>query len=258
MKSLFILAFASAFVLAMTSCDSDSGNDRLEVYLTDAPGDYESVNIEIAGVEIHTSEGDQDSGWKTLEVNRGVYDLLELTNGLDTLLGSIEIPAGRISQVRLKLGQGNSLVIDGETFALATPGGLQSGLKLQVHQVLAEGITYKILIDFDVARSIVRTGNGSYILKPVLRTITEAQDGAIMGRVNPAASTPAVYAIIGEDTVGTSYADEAGKFLIRGLDAGNYTVAFAPNSEYIEATKENVSVEVGSVTDIGVVDLEIQ
>lgn len=258
MKSLCNLAFASMFVLAMIACDSDSGNARLEVFLTDAPGDYESVNIEITGVEVHTSEGDRDSGWRNLEVNRGVYDLLKLTNGLDTLLGSIEIPAGRVSQIRLKLGQDNSLVVDGETVELATPSGLQSGLKLQVHQVLAEDITYKILIDFDVARSIVRTGNGSYILKPVMRTITEAQDGAIKGSVNPAASTPAIYAITGEDTVATTYTDDTGKFLIRGLDAGTYTVAFAPNNEYVEATKENVSVEIGSVTDIGLVNLEVQ
>ena len=60
---------------------------------------------------------------------------------------------------------------------LTTPSAQHSGLKLNVHAELTEGITYKILLDFDAARSIVKTGSGAYNLKPVIRTITEATSG---------------------------------------------------------------------------------
>lgn len=251
MKKILILGFLSILIVAIFGCDSDSKNARLEVWLTDAPGDYQEVNVEIEGVQVHVGDGEQESGWKSLDVDGGVYNLLEFTNGLDTLLGTIELPPGRISQVRLKLGQDNTLKVGGKVLPLSTPSGQQSGLKLQVHTVLTEGITYKILLDFDVARSVVDRGNDTYSLKPVIRTITEAQDGAIKGIVIPALSTPAVYAIEGTDTVATTYTDDAGKFLLRGLDAGTYRVVFLPNSEYDTLVKESVNVTIGTVTDLG-------
>lgn len=251
MKKILFLGFLSILIVAIFGCDSDSKNARLEVWLTDAPGDYQEVNVEIEGVQVHIGNGEQESGWKSLDVDGGVYDLLELTNGLDTLLGAIELPPGQISQVRLKLGDDNTIRVGGKVHPLSTPSGQQSGLKLQVHTVLAEGITYKILLDFDVARSVVHRGNETYSLKPVIRTITEAQDGAIKGVVNPASSTPAVYAIEGTDTVATTYTDDAGKFLLRGLEAGTYKVVFLPNSEYDTLVRENVDVTIGTVTDLG-------
>jgi hypothetical protein len=255
MKKVLFLGFISMIMVALFGCDSDSKNAKLEVWLTDAPGDYQEVNVEIIGVEVHSDNGDQNAGWKALDVDGGIYNLLELTNGLDTLLGTIELPAGNISQIRLKLGNENSIKVGNETYPLTTPSGQQSGLKLQVHTVLTEGITYKVLLDFDVARSVVLKGNESYSLKPVIRTITEAQDGAIKGVVNPIESTPAVYAISGIDTVGTTYTDDAGNFLIRGLDAGTYKVVFLPNSAYDTLTSENVNVTIGNVTDMGTVQI---
>ncbi len=251
---LFVIGLATLF---LPGCESDSKNARLQVWLTDAPGDYQEVNIDIQGVEVHRSEAENESGWQALAVEPKVINLLELTNGLDTLLGEIEIPAGKISQVRLKLGDNNTIKVGGETFDLSTPSGQQSGLKLQVHKTLAEGITYKILLDFDVARSVVMTGNESYKLKPVIRTITEAQDGAIKGTVDPA-TTPAIYVISGLDTLGTTYADETGKFLVRGLAPGTYDVVFEPNSSYTKMTEEDVDVSLGVVTDLGAVVINEQ
>ena len=88
-------------------------------------------------------------------------------------------------------------------------------------------------------------------MKPVISAITEAQDGAIKGSVVPIVSTPAVYAIDGTDTLATTYTDEAGKFLLRGLGAGTYKVVFLPNSAYDTLVKENVNVTIGNVTDMG-------
>jgi hypothetical protein len=254
MKKKLLVLFAMASLLGfLFSCDSDEKNARIQVWLTDAPGDFQEVNVEVLGVEVHSSENAGDKGWISLDVNKGVYNLLELTNGLDTLLGEVEIPSGRISQIRLILGNNNTLKVNDEVYALATPSAEQSGLKLQVHEVLTEGITYKILLDFDVARSIVLTGNESYKLKPVIRSITEAQDGAIKGLVSPKEATPAIYAISGLDTLGTTFSDSTGHFLLRGLPAGNVNVVFVPNSNYETVIKSDVTVQLGNVTDVGTV-----
>jgi hypothetical protein len=250
-----LLTSAGAIIIAvffMTACSDDGAkNARLEVRLTDAPGDYEAVNIDIQGVEVHSSTG---GGWQALNIETGVYNLLELTNGLDTLLGAITLPPGQVSQIRLILGDNNSITVDGETFDLSTPSAQQSGLKLNLHANLTEGITYKVLLDFDVARSVVHTGNDTYILKPVIRAISEATSGAIGGSVSIIESSPAVYVITGLDTVGTTFADTvSGMFLVKGIPGGTYTVSFAPATGYMISDVLNVNVTVGEVTDLGVV-----
>jgi hypothetical protein len=250
-----LCAILSALVL-FTTC-SDEKTAKLQVWLTDAPGDYQEVNVDIQSVEINAGETADSKGWKSLNVNKGVYNLLELTNGLDTLLAEMEIPAGTISQIRLQLGNENSVKINNEIFELSTPSAQQSGLKLQVHETLAEGITYKILLDFDVARSIIETGSGKYKLKPVIRTITKAENGAVKGIVEPKESTPAIYAINGLDTLGTTFADSAsGNFLLGGLPAGTYKFVFVPATGFQTTEKTNVSVQTGNVTDLGKVTVE--
>ena len=246
------LVFVAAFGLA--ACSNDEQSARLEIRLTDAPGDYEAVYVDIQGVEVNSEFG--EGGWKPLDVNKGVYNLIEFTNGMDTLLATAILPAGKIEQIRLKLGNDNTVVIGGDTKDLTTPSGQQSGVKLNVHAELLEGITYKLWLDFDAARSVVETGSGKLNLKPVIRTYTEAQDGAIKGVVTPAESLPAVFAITGVDTVATTYADETGKFLLRGVPEGTYVVSFDPKEGFDPFQKEGVSVATGAVTDLGVVAIQ--
>jgi hypothetical protein len=239
----------------LLSCGNDDQTARLQVRLTDSPGDYQEVNIDIQGVEVNSEEGSQTSGWQALDVEGGIYNLLELTNGLDTLLGSAILPAGNISQIRLILGDNNTIMIDGVTSSLATPSAQQSGLKLNVHVNMKEGVTYVITLDFDVAQSIVKSGNGDYSLKPVIRALSEATTGAISGVTTPLAATPAIFVIQGSDTVATSYTDDAGRFLLRGVPAGTYVVSFNPKAGYESQQKENVIVTIGNVTDLGVITI---
>jgi len=253
MKKIAGFLFLSVIWLA---CSNDNDQTaRLEVRLTDAPGDYEEVNIDIQSVEINTDDG--ETGWRTLDnIETGVYNILELTNGLDTLLASAELPAGRISQIRLILGEENSIKVGGETFPLSTPSAQQSGLKLNLQAVLTEGITYTITLDFDAARSIVKKGNGGYSLKPVIRALETATSSSIKGTVEPIDAAPAIFAISGTDTVATAYTDDAGKFILRSIPAGTYTVSFDPKDGYAPQQKENVSVTLGSPTDLGTIKIE--
>src|SRR5258706_11144883 len=99
-------------------CSKDSAqNATLQVRLTDAPGDFQEVNIDIQDVQVSADTG----GWQSLSVNKGVYNLLEFTNGSDVLLGSIELPPGKISQVRLVLGSNNTVKISDQVMPLTTP-----------------------------------------------------------------------------------------------------------------------------------------
>jgi hypothetical protein len=201
MKNLMLCCLAALALLA-SSCEEEK-NAKIEVWLTDAPGDFQEVNIDLQGVEIHSNETDNERGWQSLDVTPAVLDLLKLTNGEETLLGELELPGGRLSQIRLKLGENNTVKVDDQTYPLATPSAQQSGLKVKINEVLAEGVTYKIVLDFDAAKSVVETGTGTYSLKPVIRALTKAQDGLIKGLVDPARSV-SISVVAGEETISTT------------------------------------------------------
>ena len=254
MKKLFLLCSALIAVLFM-SCEDDPKNARIEVWLTDGPGDYQQVNIDLQAVEVHTNDTDTEQGWQSVNITPQVYNLLDYTNGKATLLGGLELPGGRISQIRLKLGEDNTVMVDDQVHDLTTPSAQQSGLKIKVNEVLAEGVTYKITLDFEAGKSIFQNGNGTYILKPVIRAVTEAESGAIKGSINP----PGVVAItlMAADTVvSTTSSTEEGAFLFGGIkDPGLYKLVFDAPGDGPLVEKTDVSVEVGSVTDVGVIEV---
>lgn len=255
MKRSFLALMAAAAIL--TSCQKNE-NVRLNVHLTDAPAAYEEVIINVIDVKVNV-DGEEESGWRSLSnVNSGKYNLLDFTNGLDTLLVSDDIPAGSISQMRLVLGDGNQVKKDGIYYDLKTPSSQQSGLKFNIHADLTEGIEYDIWIDFDANRSIVDKGNGTYSLKPVIRTFTEATSGAVKGMVEPVESNPYIMLISNDDldTLGT-YSDETdGNFMFKGVDEGSYRLEFEPAEGYQIKKVDEVEVKIGLVTDMGTITIE--
>ena len=159
-KTLALSLLVTLFIIGCTREDKNtSGNKaRLQVALTDDPGDYEAVFIDVEDIKINYSD-DPNDGWLSLaDVNRGEYDLLKLVNDDDTILADAEVGPGTISQIRLVLGEDNFVQIDGQKIKLETPSAQQSGLKLNIHQAVEPGLMYKLLMDFDVAKSIVKTG----------------------------------------------------------------------------------------------------
>ena len=255
MKKL-ILFLVPLISLSLFSCeDNDPKNARIEVWLTDEPGDYQEVNVDVQGVEVHSNETDDDQGWQSIEITPKVYNLLDLANGNETFLGDLELPAGRLSQIRLILGDDNTVKVDDQTHPLTTPSAQQSGLKIQMHQTLAEGVTYKITLDFEAGKSVVETGSGAYILKPVIRAMTEAQDGVIKGSVEPAGVVAISLLDADGATVTTTSSDEEGNFLIGGLEAGTYKLVFDTPGDDPLVEKADVTVVLGEVTEVGVVDV---
>jgi hypothetical protein len=252
--------FALIFSFSLISCskqENSSGKSQLKVYLTDDPADYDQVIIDVKDVQINVTN-DTTGGWQSLStVNTGSYDLLKLVNDDDTLLASSDIPTGTIQQMRLILGDNNYVVVNGQNIPLETPSAQQSGLKFNIHQNVSSGILYTITLDFDAAKSIVKTGNHKYILKPVIRTVFNAVGGSIKGFVLPDTVTTAVYAIQNPDTVASTFTGTNGGYLIKGLSAGSYTLSFVPNdTTFVTQTKTGIVVTTGNVTTVDTVHLQ--
>ncbi len=248
-KITFILGLAM-LGLMMNSCKKDRANTSTYPYsvrMTDAPGPFSAVYIDLKGIEITGGDGKA----VTMVINPGIYNLLDYSNGIDTLIGTGNMESASVQQIRLILGTNNSVLIGNVSYPLSTPSAEQSGLKLQVHQTLQLGMMNSVLLDFDANQSIILEGNGTYKLKPVIRTILAADCGLIRGKITPAGSVAFV-----EATSSITYASNvsaSGDFLLMGLPPGTYSVTVTPLLPLKPITVTNITVSKGITTDIGTI-----
>ncbi|MEO6251755.1 MAG: DUF4382 domain-containing protein [Ferruginibacter sp.] len=170
-KNISILAaILLAGSVAFISCKKDNaaGTSTLNVRLTDAPTAYEEVNVDIREVRVKFSDDSLNTGWVTLVTTPGIYRLLDLQNGVDTLLATGVFPFQTVKEIRFVLGPNNTIKDAGVVYPLTVPSGAESGLKLKISKDLNETLE-TIIIDFDAALSVTKEGTGDYKLRPVLR-----------------------------------------------------------------------------------------
>ena len=218
----------------------------LGVSLTDAPAcGFDEVNVTVSKVRVHQSDNASENaaGWTDITLNPprkiNLLDLNDPTQPNFALesLGETPLEAGHYTQLRLVLdrntGQSlaNSVVLENTTteIALVTPSAVQSGIKL-IHQFdVGSGQRVDLLLDFDACKSIVKTGSGKYILKPVIKVIpivlngiegfvakTSFVNNSLVGK-NVIASAQFNGEIVRATVVNT----DTGKFFIAHLDPAN-------------------------------------
>jgi hypothetical protein len=167
------LLLALLAIFALAACETEQVDDRggrpLRIKLTDDPGDYQQVNIDLLQVRAKFRGTD----WIDLDTEAGIYDLLVLQDSVDTTIVRDTIPYGELQEVRLVLGPNNTIMVDSVLYPLQTPSAQSSGLKikLQQAQVLIPDSLNSLTLDFDAAESIVEQGNGGYLLRPVIRPL---------------------------------------------------------------------------------------
>ena len=276
-KYVLLIAIFMIALLGFQSCNDDNdkiidNTARVQLKLVDAPGDYEEVNIEIIDVLINGPENGGD--WTSItpdDFSPIIVDLTGLIGGEELLLSDVIIPSGMLKEVRLVLGDNNTLVIEGKSdpVHLDTPSAQQSGLKIKLNTPLESGYSYTFILDWDVDKSIVKAGNsGKYLLKPVIRVNAEVNSGSIKGKVvGPAMEGDGIGPIplkgfkvtantIGDVEVAGTLSDGTGNFIIRGLDPEEYKIKIE-HINYINYESETISVIVGKVSDAGTIELKV-
>lgn len=276
-RSLSWVAAALVTVSLLYACqkqiDKQAGENlttsmptRLKVYLTDDQNlVFDKVLIDLKKLEIKLEDNGVDSlgGWFDLSIQPGVYDILTLRNGVDTLFGTGTIPAGRkLQKIRLTLGNNNSVVKDNQSFPLTVKDkDNQVEAKLDDTNVDVVGSDqFQFWLDFDAGRSIKKDNSGSgnsnkYELRSNIRIFSKSRSGEIEGRVLPAAAQPVVMAISGTDTA-TAKPEREGEFKIVGLKAGTYSLFIdATAGNYRDTTITNVVVRNNEDTKVGTITL---
>jgi hypothetical protein len=264
MKRLTALSLSCLLLaFALSGCSDDdttapSATGHLQLALVDAPVDFDDFVLEVLTVAVHRAEEDSLGGWYEVAADSALFHLLDLTNGVTAPLADAELPVGSYDKIRLILGAGNLVVIDGVEYELRVPSGMQSGLKINHDFEITEDEFYMATMDFDASRSIHITGHGTYMMRPVLRVQYEATAGVIHGMVDPASAVAVVMAVAGTDTI-TTFADVlSGAFRLMAVPEGLWDVTVTPTAgDWLEVVVEDVSVTAGAHTDLGTIVLEL-
>jgi hypothetical protein len=189
---------AAVSVLVFVAACSSSGSASFS--LTDAPTDLTgvtAVNITISSIQAHVagkdelkdgdpadSSIDDDGKWVTLTPATKAFDLLTLINGYSTPLGDLDLPVGKITQIRIFLDTSkpgnNSVSLGTQVCNLDTSKVNAKGIKIShPFKALAvnSGGKVETTVDFIASDSIIKQGDCLYQLTPVIKLKKVKVDG---------------------------------------------------------------------------------
>jgi hypothetical protein len=252
---------------------------KVSVFLTDGPMDLKNVFIDVQKVEIkidndssssnsddddddddkddHLKDRDEHGEWKTLVFEPKVIDVLKLQNGVEMLLGSIEVLRD-VEKVRVTLGNNNTVVDEKDsTHSLILSNATNNLLYIKIgDDDCDKNDTTKseeIRVDFDLSKSI-QFLNGKYYLKPKLHSFSNSGYGEIEGKVLPEGIKAKVTISNGQGEPTIGFPDKKGRFRVRGLKAGTYSVLFEATGR-TSKTVNGVEVRKGKDVELKTVTL---
>lgn len=261
-----MIAIVLAFTLMtfITGCGgggSSTPTGTLSLSITDAQPQLDKpeanvteVNIAVIGIEYN-----YEGNWITAEdFEPQTFNLYELHSGKSLHLGNMILPAGHYQEIRFKLAAPtkesevksnpdcNITWSDGSSAPLFVPSGGQSGYKGKGAFDITADAKIEVTADFDIYKSVVPTGSGKYILKPVIRLVVTELSGMIKGTVVDVAEYPSsslrvfsyksdfaldVAAEKESDFLNAVSSDDVnmsdGNFTLAYLGEGNYTLVAA-------------------------------
>ncbi|WP_460553470.1 DUF4382 domain-containing protein [Ferruginibacter profundus] len=277
-----VMLTLSLFFYSCQKETSDSGGNippgstKYSIYLTDGPTDYQKVLIDIKSIAIkidtchrnhdddHNFPGCDDDHdqinnhceiWDTLSIRPGVYDLLTLRNGLDTLLATGFVLNGKVERIKFTLGDSNSVMVDSIYHPLQLVAN-QHYVFVNVGREHLDSISsnnFQLFLDFNISRSIWYVG-GKYWLKPFLKPFGRHSSGEIEGKVRPSHSFGLIKAYNATDTA-YAWPWSEGEFKIRGLKEGTYSLFIDGINGYQDSTITNISVLRNKETDVNTIVL---
>ena len=285
-KISFIAAsLFAALMLIFSACTKNgidtSAGGKVAIYLTDGPGEFDSVFIDIQKVEVkidtnsvykdkddrcdddddrddHQKRKDDYGEWVNINFTPAIIDVLSLRNGVETKLGEANILAGTVRKIRITLGTQNRVVKNGVSRTLELRNETNNFLYVKLYdkhrQRMADSTSVGVWIDFDIANSIYEK-DGKFYLKPVLRPFNNKNFGEVEGKVLPLDAKAVVRITNGAGFNGVALPNREGKFKLRGLESGTYTVTVEGLAPYLDKVISNVVVTKGKETELGVITL---
>lgn len=246
--------------------------NSFQVRMTDAPGDYKSLDVELTSVDVFL----EGSGWVDLENDAQMVSVLDLTNGIETEIAfNSNVEAGTYSKVRLTFGSNNSLELNSSsTLGITLPGGISTTsaldlvlasdmtsertVEIEIDETVSSSSGASILLDFDVAASIMENSN-TWVLDPSIRLVSDVSTGA-MGEIEGTQQASIIFESNNSSFTSSTNTSASGNFLIQGLEEGSYTVIINAEVEGQSSnetlTLDNVIIAQGSIKNMGSIDFD--
>jgi len=282
--------FGIAALLLFIACNKNNsstsnpnipkGQSQVSVYMMDDPIQLAKVLIDIRqiAVEIDTASKQTDADhddqwddnywgwhrdkdhksviWDTLSITPGVYDLLQLRNGTDTLLASGLYPTGKILKLKITLGSDNTIYTDSTTHYPLEVFGPNPYFTVNVSRTNVSAVSnndFKLWLDFNLSRSIF-FWSGQFLLKPYVVAFNDVVAAKVQGRVIPEGASPLVTAFSSSDTL-YAIPNEDGKYLFRGVPTGTYSINFKGHDGYQDTTISGIVVDSMKVVQVPTITL---
>jgi len=190
MRLISAFALVAAFATAYACGGSPTGPSRaggtLTLMLKDSPyGDAKSLVVTFSEVSAHLA-GPADSGWTRLPFADGATsrtcDLKKLQTAQD-VLGTGPLAAGHYTMVRLTVASAalyfdNAAAGNACAASIVAPAGRSAAVEISSGEVklnrefdIASTAT-TILVDFDGDKSVHETGNGRFMMSPVISVVS--------------------------------------------------------------------------------------
>jgi len=255
---LGLLGCLAALALTQLACEQSSApsppaTGTLALRLMDAPFPFafiESTTVHIDSMEVHlAADGAGDSGFRNISRAARTFDLLELQHGVTAALATVDLPPGRINQLRMFVSKASVKLIDGRLLPLRIPSAASSGIKIHPDPAIEimPGVVTDVLLDFDVGQSFkpvpasVRFVDEirEFRFRPVVRASLSASTGSLSGTIWNDGETPgyplddfpiaaaSITVSRGGHEITTASSDAAGQFLLLGLEPGEYRLGVA-------------------------------
>ncbi|MFC1896983.1 DUF4382 domain-containing protein [Chloroflexota bacterium] len=179
-----------------------AGRGTIEIRVTDPPPPgVKTANVTLTKIEVHRAvaeqemEGEQsdsndqtqeqeqqqtqqsEAGWITIIDHEVTFNLFEIIEEAD-ILGSEDVTAGKYTQIRMDVIKVEGLTSDDTEYIATVPSGT---LKIVRPFEVKDGATTILTLDFDGDKSLVMTGKGKFIFKPVVRLLKELSSSPATG-----------------------------------------------------------------------------
>lgn len=151
------------------------GTGSLVMKLTDAPSELNITEalITISQVNVHyAGTNDTNGSWITIVNESESFDLIQLQNAT-VFLGGNDLAAGWYTQIRLFI-ESALVKIDGVQYNLKIPS---KKIKLITPFLVQDNQTLTLTLDFDIQKSVHKTGNHKYIMRPTIKVFQEGGPG---------------------------------------------------------------------------------
>lgn len=165
--------------------NAEIGTGTLEVRVLDpGPANVKSAVVFLSNIEVHmvpnddvsdnvsgnTTASENETGtWIPVIGAPPSFDLMNIV-GVQKVLGAANITAGKFTQIRMDVTKVTGVTTDNVSFTAEVPSGK---LRIVGRFNVDGGRKTVLTLDFDGEKSLIKTGDGKFLFKPVVKLLVD-------------------------------------------------------------------------------------